>query len=78
MDAISEEFLAWAGDASGIGEEWDYIVQPSRRGSCPERASAHVPVEFGQRDGNAGFGEIEDGVWPGKGFPPEACAVPAV
>lgn len=30
-----------------------------------ERASTHVPVELGQGEGNASFGEIEDGVRPG-------------
>jgi hypothetical protein len=34
----------------------------------------HVPVEFRQRDGNADFWEIEDGVQPGECFPVEARA----
>ncbi len=41
-------------------------------------ASTHVSIEFGQGEGNAGFGKIEDGVRPGEGFPPEARAVLAV
>ena len=39
-------------------------------------ASTHIPIELCQRERNAGFGEIEDGVRSGEGFPPEACDCP--
>jgi hypothetical protein len=40
--------------------------------------STHVHEEFGQRYGDTGFGQVEDGVRPGKGFPVKARAVSAV
>jgi hypothetical protein len=47
MDAIYENFLAWAEDPSQTVAEFSWIVGRPLCGPFGKRALTHVPIEFG-------------------------------